>query len=115
VASSAPAMVVLCTAPSEEDAARLARELVEARVCACVNLVSPVRSIYRWEGEVHDEAEHLLVIKTSSDRFEPLRDLILAKHPYEAPEVIALPIVAGSEAYLSFIVDETRPAPAGPK
>lgn len=105
--------VVLCTAPTEEDAARLARGLVEARLAACVNLVFPIRSVYRWQDEVHDEAEHLMLIKTAPDRFEALRDWILANHPYEAPEVVALPVAAGSEAYLSWLLAETRPRKSG--
>ncbi len=107
--SSTEGLVVLCTAPSSDEAARLARGLVEARLCACVNLVSPIRSVYRWKGEVHDEAEHLLLIKTARDRFDAVRAWILANHPYEVPEVLALPVVDGSSAYLGWLFDETRP------
>ena len=97
------ALVVLVTAPSAEQAAALARALA-----ACGNVVPGLRSIYRWEGEVQDEPEALLVLKTSRDRFEALREKVLALHPYEVPEVIALPVEAGSAPYLAWIAAETR-------
>ena len=102
------ALVVLVTAPSPEKAAELARALVAERLAACGNVVPGVRSIYRWEGEVHDDAEALLVLKTTRGRFEALRDRVLALHPYDVPEVIALSVEAGSAAYLAWIGAETR-------
>jgi periplasmic divalent cation tolerance protein len=102
------ALVVLVTAPSAEKAAELARALVEERLAACGNVVPGLRSIYRWEGKVHDDAEALLVLKTTRARFEALRDRVLALHPYEVPEVLALPVEAGSAAYLAWIGAETR-------
>jgi periplasmic divalent cation tolerance protein len=106
------ALVVLVTAPSAEEAARLARLAVEARLAACGSVVPGLRSIYRWEGRVHDEAEALLVLKTTRPRFEALRALLLAEHPYDVPEVLALPVEAGSEHYLAWLAGETTP-PAG--
>src|SRR4029453_14244205 len=85
------AVVVLCTVATTEEGERIARQLVERRLAACANLV-PVTSIYRWKGELERGAEGLLVIKTSSQRLEPLREAIVALHAYEVPEVIALPV-----------------------
>jgi periplasmic divalent cation tolerance protein len=102
------ALVVLVTAPSAEKAAELARALVDERLAACGNVVPGLRSIYRWEGKVQDDAEALLVLKTTRARFEALRDRVLALHPYQVPEVLALPVEAGSAAYLAWIAAETR-------
>ena len=102
------ALVVLVTAPSAEQAAALARALVEARLAACGNVVPGLRSIYRWEGQVRDEPEALLVLKTTRDRLEALRERVLALHPYDVPEVLALPVEAGSAAYLAWLAAETR-------
>ncbi len=102
------AIVVLVTTPSPERATEIARALVEERLAACGNVVPGLRSIYRWEGKVQDDAEALLVLKTTRARFDALRDRVLALHPYEVPEVIALPVEAGSARYLAWIADETR-------
>ncbi len=102
------AIVVLVTTPSPERATEIARALVEERLAACGNVVPGLRSIYRWEGTVQDEEEALLVLKTTRARFDALRDRVLALHPYEVPEVIALPVEAGSARYLAWIADETR-------
>ena len=97
------AVVVLVTAPSADTAAEIARAVVSEKLAACGNVLPGVRSIYRWKGEVQDDAEVLLLLKTQRKRFPELRDRILALHPYEVPEVIALPIEAGSDAYLDWI------------
>ncbi|MBE9157639.1 divalent-cation tolerance protein CutA [Nodosilinea sp. LEGE 06152] len=94
--------VVLVTAGSEAEADRLARHLVEARLAACVS-VFPVRSLYRWQGEVQSEAEWQLVVKTDLSQFEALSQVITEHHSYEVPEIIALPIVTGLPAYLSWL------------
>lgn len=96
-------IVVLSTCDSEEKASELARALVEQRVAACVNIVPGARSIYRWQGKIEDAAEWMLVIKSRRDLFEKLRQAILRMHSYEVPEVIALPVVDGSEAYLEWL------------
>lgn len=96
-------LVVLITAPSADKAAAIARILVEERLAACVNLVPLVRSIYRWEGKVLEEAEALMVVKTRRERFEALRERVLALHEYSCPEIVALPIERGHEAYLRWI------------
>jgi periplasmic divalent cation tolerance protein len=103
-------VAVLMTAPSAEVAAEIARTLVGEGLAACVNTVPGVRSIYRWKGEVCDDAEVLCVIKTRAERFEALRARIVALHPYEVAEVIALPIVAGNAPYLAWIDSLCGPA-----
>ena len=102
------ALVVLVTTPTPERAAEIARALVDERLAACGNVVPGIRSIYRWEGKVQDDQEALLVLKTTRARFEALRDRVLALHPYQVPEVIALAIEAGSAPYLEWIAAETR-------
>jgi len=101
------ALVVLVTTPTPERAAEIARALVEERLAACGNVVPAIRSIYRWEGRVQDEAESLLVLKTTRARFDALRARVLALHPYEVPEVVALGVDAGSAPYLAWIAGET--------
>ncbi len=104
------ALVVLVTTPSPERAAEIARALVEERLAACGNVVPGLRSIYRWEGKVQDEEEALLLLKTTRARFEALRDRVLALHPYEVPEVIAVPVEAGHAPYLAWVGDGVGPA-----
>ncbi len=102
------ALVVLVTTPTPERAAEIARALVEERLAACGNVLPAIRSIYRWEGKVQDEAEALLVLKTTRARLEALRERVLALHPYEVPEVLALPVETGSAPYLAWLAAETR-------
>jgi periplasmic divalent cation tolerance protein len=99
---------VLATAPDEEVAAALARTLVEERLAACVNLIPRVRSIYRWEGEIQDDSEVVLLIKSQRKRSEALAARIKDLHPYELPEVLVLPVSGGSARYLDWIETETR-------
>lgn len=98
-------LVVLCTIGDAAAAEALARDLVESRVAACVNVSGPITSIYRWQGEIQRDDERLLLIKTSEDRFEALRGAIVARHPYEVPEIVALPIVAGHAPYLAWLAE----------
>jgi periplasmic divalent cation tolerance protein len=102
-------IVVLATCGSEEEAGKIARALVDSRLAACVNVVSGVRSTYRWKGAVEDAAEWLLLIKTTRSLFVPLQESIRALHSYEVPEIVALPVVDGLEAYLSWIADSVGP------
>lgn len=95
--------VVFTTADSDELARALARGLVERRLAACVNIVGGVRSIYRWKGEVVEDDERLLVIKTDGQRFAALREAIRELHSYDVPEVLALPVLDGHGAYLDWI------------
>lgn len=96
-------LIVFCTCGNEEEALRLANALVERRLAACVNVLPPVQSIYRWKSEVQSTAEYLLLIKTTEDRFDGLRDAIIEMHSYETPEVIGIPIADGSEKYLAWL------------
>ncbi len=96
-------IVVLTTCNSAEGAEKLARHLVETRVAACVNILPKARSIYRWKGNVEEAGEWLLLIKSRRDLFSALKAEIEKTHTYEVPEVIALPIVEGSAAYLDWL------------
>lgn len=100
-------LVVLVTVPSAAKGAELVRSLVDERLAACGNVLPGVRSVYRWEGKVVEDEEALLVLKTTAARFPALRDRVLALHPYEVPEVLALPVEAGSERYLAWVAAET--------
>lgn len=105
------AVVILCTAPAEGDhATRLARDLVGARLAACVNVISGVRSIYRWEGEVQEDAEVQLVIKTDAHLVDAVTAWLEAHHPYDVPEVLALAVSQGSAAYLAWSAAQTTSA-----
>lgn len=100
-------IVVLVTTPSAEKAAEIARAVVEERLAACGNVLPGLRSIYRWKGEVQEDAEALLLLKTRRGHFDRLRERIVALHPYELPEVIALPVEAGHAPYLDWIAGST--------
>ncbi len=100
-------ILVLCTAPDTEVGATLGRGLVEAKLAACVNIVPGLRSIYTWQGAVQDDTEAQLLIKTRWARFEALRDWLTEHHPYDVPEIVAVPITAGSKAYLQWLDEQT--------
>ena len=102
------AVIVYCTLPDTDEAQRIARVLVEERLAACVNIVPGLRSIYRWKDAVHDDAERLAIIKTTTAGFEALRARIVELHPYDCPEVIALPIERGHTPYLDWIREGVR-------
>jgi periplasmic divalent cation tolerance protein len=99
--------IVLATVPTKEVGVQLARELVDRRLAACVNIL-PATSVYRWEGKVKEDEEHLLVIKTRRTFVDDIRDLFDELHPYDLPEVIALEVEDGSANYLNWIRDETE-------
>ena len=99
-------IVVLTTCDSEMLAEQLARHLVEHRVAACVNILPKARSIYRWQEKIEDAGEWILLIKSRRDLFAALRSEIQRLHTYETPEVIAIPIVDGSDAYLGWLDDQ---------
>ena len=101
-------LLVLTTLATAEDADRLAGALVERRLCASVSVLPPVRSVYRWKGAVEPEDERILLMKTRVDRWPALRDAVLAMHPYEVPELVAVPIEAGSPAYLEWLDASVR-------
>jgi len=100
-------LVVFVTCGSEEEALKIAHALIEERVAACVNLVSPIRSIYRWEGKVWNENEWLLIIKTQMLRFDDLEKRVKSLHSYSIPEIIALPITKGYSSYLNWLKETT--------
>jgi periplasmic divalent cation tolerance protein len=113
--SSTGAIVVLMTAGSGEEAARLAEMLVGARLAACVQLLPEIESVYHWNGETQRDAEVLILAKTTQDRFEDLKREVLALHSYETPEIIALPVTSGSAPYLAWLtatVERQRPQQA---
>jgi periplasmic divalent cation tolerance protein len=101
-------IVVFVTCGSEEEGLKIANALVEEHLAACANLISPIRSIYRWEGKIWDEKEWLLIIKTQKDRFEELEKKVRSLHSYSVPEIISLPVVKGSSAYLNWIRENTE-------
>jgi len=100
-------VLVMTTLPADADAAAFARTLVEARLAACVNLLPPMESVYRWEGRVEQETERQLLLKTSRDRIPELWEQVRRLHPYDVPEFLVLPIVDGSDAYLKWIGEST--------
>jgi periplasmic divalent cation tolerance protein len=104
---TAPALLVMVTAPDQTSAAAIGRALVQEGLAACVNLVGPIRSIYRWEGAVADEAEYLLLIKTRRELYTALETRVRALHSYQVAEVIALPIECGSAPYLHWLAQVT--------
>ena len=101
-------IVVLVTASSEEEAHKIARTVVEAGLVACANILSPIRSIYIWEHKVTEDTEILMIFKTKRHLFHDLEQAIKRLHSYKLPEIIALPIVMGSEDYLRWITVNTR-------
>lgn len=102
-------LVVFSAFPSADKAAEVSRTLVTEGLAACANLVGPVRSIYRWKGEVHDDSETLAVIKTTRETFDAMKARLVELHPYEVAEVIALPVEAGHAPYLDWVAAETQP------
>lgn len=108
--SSPGTFVVFSTFPDADTAARIARTLVEEQLAACVNVVPAVRSIYRWEGKVCDEAETLAVIKTTAERYAALCARITELHPYQVPEVIALALADGHPPYLAWLAEQIAPS-----
>jgi periplasmic divalent cation tolerance protein len=100
-------LLVLSNLPDEASAYALARQLVEQRIAACVNILPPVQSVYQWQGQVEQATEVTLLMKTTHLRYPELESAIRNAHPYEVPEIIAVPIVAGLPAYLNWVEQET--------
>lgn len=101
-------LLVLSNLPDEASAKRLAEVLVTSGLAACVNILPPCQSVYRWQGVVEQAQEIPVLIKTVSDRYPALEAAIRAQHPYEVPEIIALPVAAGLPAYLQWVARETE-------
>ena len=101
-------IVVLITVPSKEIAEKIAKALLDQNLAACVNIVAPTRSLYTWENKIFDDEELLLIVKSRAELFEnQLVPAVQAIHPYEVPEIIALPILMGSKSYLDWIDGST--------
>jgi periplasmic divalent cation tolerance protein len=105
-------VVASTTAPSVREANSIARALVERRLAACVQILEPIRSVYRWEGEVREDPEVLLLIKSLDSQVSSIEELLRELHPYEVPELLAVPVTAGSEPYLRWLIENVgRPVP----
>lgn len=96
-------LVLLCTCPDQVTASELARGLVDKRLAACVNILPAIRSVYRWRGKICDDAEVLMVIKSLACHYQELESWLLAHHPYDTPEIIALPVSRVSADYLAWV------------
>jgi periplasmic divalent cation tolerance protein len=106
------ALLVLTNLPDAASARTLAAALIEARLAACVNILAPCQSVYRWQGRVEEASEVPLLIKTTTDRYAALETAIRAQHPYELPEIVAVSIEHGLPGYLAWVAAETTPEPA---
>jgi len=102
-------LLVLTNLPDRAAAERLAESLVESRLAACVNILAPCRSVYRWKGALQRDEEHPMLLKTTLERYPALEAAIRAAHPYELPEIVAVPIERGLPAYLDWVAAETIP------
>jgi len=105
------AFLVLSNFPDRESAEKLADALIEQRLAACINILAPCRSVYRWKGAVQHDEEHPMLMKTTAERYPALEQAIRAGHPYELPEIIAVPIERGLAAYLDWVAGETTAQP----
>lgn len=103
------AVVVLVTASSTREAERIAKKLVEEKLIACANIATAVRSIYEWKGSLCEEGEVLMVMKSVRSRLPELIQRVQKLHTYEVPEILALPVLAGSQSYLDWVSEQTQP------
>ena len=101
-------IIVFVTCESKEQAETIAQALVSERLAACVNILAPCRSVYRWKGAVQRDEEHPLLVKTTGERYPALEEALRAAHPYELPEIIAVPVERGLPAYLDWVGAESR-------
>jgi periplasmic divalent cation tolerance protein len=101
------ALIVLITFPDESTAREITGQLVTHKLIACANLMPRIRSIYLWEGELQDDSETLAICKTTPERFEEVKEAVAQAHPYDVPEVIASPVVAGLEPYVDWVREVT--------
>jgi periplasmic divalent cation tolerance protein len=105
------ALIVLSTFPADQDPSSLARTLVDERLAACVNVLPPMQSVYRWKGKVEQAGEHQLIIKTTREQLETLERRLTELHPYDVPEILVLTVAGGSEAYLKWLAAPDRDLP----
>lgn len=101
-------VVVYITVPNEEEGVKIARSLVEEKLAGCINIVKDIRSIYSWQGKIEDEPELLLIVKSQRHLFNKLKDKVKELHSYTVPEIIAIPIIEGSEDYLNWLQEATQ-------
>ena len=101
-------MIVFSTCPDAESASRIGRALVEERLAACVNVVPGIRSIYRWQGAIEDQSEVLMIVKTTADRLAQMSERLVELHPYDVPEVVAVSVAGGHDAYFRWVAEATR-------
>lgn len=99
--------IVFITASGEDEAAKIAKSLVEARLAGCVNIIKNIRSVYRWEGKIEDETEVLMIAKTQKKLLDPIIKKVKELHSYSVPEIIAMPVAEGSEDYLKWLQEVT--------
>lgn len=102
------AIVIYCTCPNIETAEKISRSLISQHMAACVNQLPGITSLYEWEGKIQQDQEVLLLIKTTEERFDAIRQLVIEEHPYELPELIAVPISQGLPDYLEWITQCTK-------
>lgn len=101
-------LLIMTTMPDMQSAQNLARRLVERRLAACVNILPAVQSVYRWQGVIEEAAEITMLAKTTRARYAEIESAIKEAHPYQLPEIVALPVAAGLPAYLSWVAEETK-------
>ncbi|HDS29581.1 MAG TPA: divalent-cation tolerance protein CutA [Firmicutes bacterium] len=106
-------LIVLSTVPSVETGKSIAHILIEKKLAACVNILPSLESVYEWEGKIEESAEALLIIKTTTESYESLETEILSNHPYDVPEIIALPVTKGLKPYLEWVRSNTDKKNAG--
>jgi periplasmic divalent cation tolerance protein len=104
-------VVVMVTTGKPGEARKIAKQLVESKLAACVNITQPIRSVYRWQGKLVDDKEFILLIKTSRELFPAIQAEIARLHSYKTPEIICLPIIDGSADYLNWLADSLKVAP----
>jgi periplasmic divalent cation tolerance protein len=112
--ADAQVLLVMSNLPDQETAQRVARTLIEQRLAACVSVLAPCMSLYHWRGAVEDATEVPLLIKTSAGRYAELESVLRQLHPYELPEIIAVPVVRGLPGYLDWVAGETAHSPSPP-
>lgn len=108
-----PYIQVITTTATKGDAHKIARAVVEARLAGCVQIVGPISSVYRWAGQIEEADEWLCLVKSRADLFDALEQAIRAAHPYDVPEVLAVPVVAGSKSYLNWLGSELADPTSG--